>query len=46
LIRTGRALPARRIPEALEKDLSEAALLTRLWVAMVAGKPDLKPQCG
>lgn len=46
LIRTGRALPARRILEALEKDLSEAALLTRLWATMVAGKPDLKPQRG
>jgi hypothetical protein len=31
---------------ARKKDLSEAALLTRLWVAMVAGKPDLKPQSG
>jgi hypothetical protein len=39
-------VPARRVLEALEKDLSEAALLTRLWASMVAGKPDLKPQSG
>ena len=46
LIRTGRALPARRVLEALEKDLSEAALLTWLWVTILADGPDRKPRSG
>jgi hypothetical protein len=43
LIRTGRALAARRILEALEKDLSEAAVLTRFWAASVASNPVVEP---
>jgi hypothetical protein len=44
LIQTGRTLAARRILEALEKDLSEAAVLTRLWADWVASNPAGEPQ--
>ena len=36
LMQSGRAPAARRVLETLEKDLSEAAVLTRLWAALVS----------
>jgi hypothetical protein len=39
LMRTGRALAARRVLEALEEDLSHAAALTRRWAAFIANEP-------
>jgi hypothetical protein len=44
LIQTGRTLAAQRILEALEKDLSEAAVLTRFWVDWVASNSAGEPQ--
>ena len=43
LMQTGRAPAARRVLEALEKDLSHAAALTRRWAALIASEPAGKP---
>jgi hypothetical protein len=42
-MQTGRALAARRVLEALEEDLSQAAALTRRWAAFIANEPAGKP---
>jgi hypothetical protein len=43
LMETGREPAARRVLEKLEKDLSEAAVLTRLYTGMIASEPVTDP---
>jgi hypothetical protein len=40
---TGREPAARRVLERLEKDLSDAAVLTRLYTGMIASEPVTDP---